>query len=132
MLETEVLDTVVEVEDFVVGVTTEVGTVVMATVVIMEVIEDGVGDGGDGDGHITLFIGDGRFTLPIIGDGHITLPTVRDGRITLPRIPILVLQVLDWLNHHNQNSSNLITGITARSHKVITRTSKTVRAVGCR
>ena len=122
MLETEVLDTVVEVEDFVVGVTTEVGTVVMATVVIMEVIEDGVGDGGDGDGHITLFI----------GDGHITLPTVRDGRITLPRIPILVLQVLDWLNHHNQNSSNLITGITARTHKVITRTSKAVRAVGCR
>jgi len=131
MLETEVLDTVVEVEaitedmaveDIVVGVTTEVGTVVMATVVIMEVIEDGVGDGGDGDGHITLFI----------GDGHITLPTVRDGRITLPRIPILVLQVLDWLNHHNQNSSNLITGITARTHKVITRTSKAVRAVGCR
>ena len=122
MLEAEVADTVVEVgaitedmavEDIVVGVTTEVGTVVMGTVVIMEVIEDGVGDGGD-------------------GDGHITLPTVRDGRITLPRIPILVLQVLDWLNHHNQNSSNLITGITARPHKVITRTSKAVRAVGCR
>ena len=54
------------VEDIVVGVTTEVGTVVMATVVIMEVIEDGVGVGGDGD-----------------------------GLITLPRIPILALQVLD-------------------------------------
>jgi len=67
--------------------------VVMATVVIMEVIEDGVGDG-----HITFPIigdGDGRIILPIIRGGHITLPTVRDGLITLPGIPILALQVLD-------------------------------------
>jgi hypothetical protein len=62
----------------------------------------------------------------IIGDGHITTPIIGDGHIPIPTIPILFLQLL----LQNRNNSNLIIGISVRTHRVTTPTSKIVRAVG--
>jgi glucokinase len=91
---------ITEVMDTVVGTMVDIAD---TTVDAIMVVGDGVGDGVG-----PICSGDGLTTPLITGDGHITLPPM----------PILFLQLL-WQNRDN---SNPITGTTARTHRVTTRT----------
>jgi hypothetical protein len=76
-------------------------------------------------------IGDGRFITPITGDGLIPIPIIGDGHTPIPPIPIIPILFLQLLRQNRKNS-NLIIGISVRTQRVTTPTSKIVRAVGCR
>ena len=70
------------------------------------------------------------------GNGRLILPTIGEDPIPI-LIHIMIMQPLQrpcrtLLSTPTKDKSNLITGISVGTHRVITPTSKIVRAAGCR
>ena len=89
-----------------------------------------VGTAGGHTGTILMAIGgDLGPMLTQDGGGHIRMPI----HMPIPTPLIHLRRRLPSLRcMANPSNSNLTTGITARTHKATTRTSKAVRVVGCR